>query len=325
MKSLKYLLLMPAAIMAVTSCGDNEEYASWEPGAPDSNPGVYFISDNPRLTSITQGTTPVATLKLGRQSRKGELTVPVTAVNTDQRISVPESVTFADGSEFATLDIDCSAIPSKELFDIEIKVDDNYVNTYSNGYASYVGQVIISDWDKVNDGEPVTFKLLDNSYNLTEWSTFTGYMYHLEGTPQYRIDNFMNSGEDFKFEIQPSTYPGWEGYGRISPLSNCTMWTEIGWESYGDHEWFFTSADGSYPEFKLYSSADDSYYPLWGVNFRWYSDEYEQEYCYARIKDWNDSSGQKGTSNYAYMNFYGFYDADFNNYTNYLYLYFDWK
>lgn len=325
MKSLKYIFIALPALMAMTSCSDDKTYADWHPGDTDDNPGVYFTADNVKLTSITKGASPVAELKLGRISRKGELTVPVEYVSGDPRIIVPESVTFADGEEFATIGIDCSALPEKEIFDVEIKVDDRFVNTYSNGYASYVGQVILSDWDKVNGGEPVTFKILDTDYAPTEWANFTCDMYNLGGTQQYRIDNFMNSGENFSFEIIPSEYPGYEGYGRIVPLGNQTMWEEIGWSSYGSHEWFFTTADGDFPEFSLKSAYDGSDYPLWGVNFQWYSDDYMSEYCYVRVKDWANASGQKGNTNFAYMNFYAFTDEDFNNYTNYLYLYFDWK
>ncbi|MDE5658051.1 MAG: hypothetical protein K2I25_03240, partial [Muribaculaceae bacterium] len=312
-------------IRARTSCSDDEKYDDWHPGEADDNPGVYFTADNIKLNSITKGSDPVVTLNLGRISRNGEATVPIEYVAGDPRITVPQNVTFADGSEFASIDIDCSALPEKEIFDITLKIDDRYVNTYSNGYAEYYGQVIISDWDKVNSGNPVTFKILEYDYSPSEWATFTGDMYNLDGTQQYRIDNFMNSGENFTFEITASAYPGYEGYGRIVPLSNQTMWEEVGWTSYGDHEWFFTGADGSYPEFSLTSAYDGSDYPLWGVNFCWYNDDYQSEYCYARIKEWNDASGQKGTINFVYMNFYAFYDEDFNNYTNYLYLYFDWE
>lgn len=325
MKSYRYIFLLPLAVMALTSCNDDETYADWQPGETDTNPGVYFTADNVKLTSITSGGNTTATLKMGRTNRNGELIVPLETVNTDSRIIIPSSVTFADGNEYAEIDVDCSGLPQKEVFDIEIKIDDKFVNTYSKGYPSYVGQVIISDWDKVNNGEEVTFKIFDSSYELTEWATWTSEMYNLGGTQQYRINNFMNSGVDFKFEIQASTYPGYEGYGRIVPMGNQTFYEEIGWSSYGEHEWFFTDDNGDFPEFGLYSSYDNSYYPMWGVNFRWYDDDYQSEYCYARIMDWNDASGQKDTRNYAYMNFYGYYDADYANYTNYLYLYFSWK
>lgn len=325
MKSYKYILLLPAALMAMTSCSDDEKYADWHPGEADTNPGVFFTTDNATLNSITKGSDPITTLRVGRMSREGELTVPIENLTADNRIVVPASVTFADGEEIASFDIDCSALPEKELVDIYLKISTSYVNTYSKGYSSYVGKVIISDWDQVNNGQPVTFKILDSDYVLTEWATFTGNMYNLGGTQRYRIDNFMNSGENFSFDIEESTYPGWKGYGRIIPLTNQTMWTDMGWTTYGDHEWFFTTADGDYPKFDLKSIHDGSDLPLWGVNFCWYNDDYQYEYCYARIKDWKDDSGQTADINYAYMNFYGFYDEDYANYTSYLYLYFDWE
>ena len=104
MKINKIFLMAGIAVMSLmaTSCSDDDKY---QKGPEAGSQNVGFVNQTNPVLGLTD---TQFTVELKRSNASGELTVPLEIIQCADVLSAPSSVTFASGSETATLTINVS-------------------------------------------------------------------------------------------------------------------------------------------------------------------------------------------------------------------------
>lgn len=311
-----------AAFMA-TSCSQEKTYdEDWAPGEVSTAPGIFFLSQT-SLISIDKDVSTTYDIPVGRMTAGEELTVPLVVNCDDANLVVPTSVTFESGKDTSAITIDVTDLQLKKQTPLSITFPAEYINPYAAGGSVLEANVVASGWEKINNGEGVVFSYVDWSYNpYPSIDPLTLQMYHLGGTDRYRIENFMNSGMDFTFDLTPSPYPAWQGYYRIIPLDHQIMTSTYGYNSYYNDWWFADEETENWPEYNLTSGGSPVLF--YGTTYYWYDDTSSNEYCFVRRQGAEDTSGTVATYNTAYMGCFAYTDEDWTKWTPNLRLFFEW-
>lgn len=320
MKKIIYSFSFSLLVLAAVSCDTNEQPAPWQPAEPSSAPGIYFANTD-NIFTVTIGEDTHVSIPVHRLDSDGKLTVPLVVEAGHPALIVPSQVDFENGQQDANIIIDLANIPTKELVSLNITFPEQYINPYVGGPTAFEGSVIVSDWTSVTDGT-IQLQWLDWSYNPTDLiDPIDQVVMELPGTNRYRILNFLNSGIDFTFALQPSEYEAWVGYNRIIPLGNQVLYSEYSWAGYYNPWWLVEDDLQEWPVLEL--TANSEPLTIYGPSFMWYDDEYQNEYCYMRLAGSTDVYGKVATKTAAYMAFYGFYDEnwDWANFTGYMFAY----
>lgn len=305
MKLKRYLTYMAFGLMATAFFSACDDEDNWQAGDPvdKNNIGAYFASSN--VSSIVNTpeeftANPTFTLTVCREVTTGAVTVPIEVVNNPGKMTVPSKVEFADGEAEATITIDYSGIPQKESCVLTLKLDDKMTNPYKvqDGLGSYSGSVLVSEWIKVGDQVPFTFR----NYGL---DPIKHDIYHLDGVNLFRIDNFFNTGVNFRFSItsdtkfdnsSPST---WSGV--IEPESNFYMLTEWGcWYLLDDEDNYAKGQTGSMEMWYLYFWYGSGY---GYIAFNYYGEGYN---ILMLCPAWDDKDSEVADS---YTSYWDFVDA----------------
>lgn len=176
---------------ALTSCSDDNDY---QPGTAvaDDCPNVYFSSSNESLIEVkSDDTSKTVTVELDRTNTEGSLTVPIIVESKTDNITIPESVTFADGESTAYLNVTYSEFTIGTKF--SIKIDDSYVNPYKivDGFNTY--NASLSQLNKVCDVKYAT--------DCRFAGVTTSAIYNYSGENQFVFTDFLGSGVDLKFRV----------------------------------------------------------------------------------------------------------------------------
>ncbi|MCC8072395.1 MAG: hypothetical protein LIO90_11430 [Bacteroidales bacterium] len=286
--SSKIYMLLPAAMLMLAACSDDDDN-NWEPGEPEkaSCIGVYFSADAPSSYVLLPTGDKTIEVAIYRQSSSSAVEVPIISTGSDERLSIPASVSFAAGQDSTSFSVDCSALPSQETAQLLVTVPEEYLLEYSSTLYAYGASVIITDWEEVN-GSPVTLTFLNSSYEEAIFNAVECKMYNLGGTNQYRLENVFNSGLDLDFEIIDTDT---KGYSEFSPLTNF----------YSDptyyNEWYlFDKANNSYANPQLEVYGTDTSVTVNYIFF--YGSSYSPE---IRLKGSVDSNGDMASFSYCYM------------------------
>lgn len=150
MKKLLFSLTILASFLAV-SCQKSDDFA---PGQAENPNGAWFaFSDdaaavNPTEYSLDADATSFA-YKLSRYTGAGELTVRI--INHSESIfTVPETVTFQNGSTEADLIITFSDVPAKNSL-ISLEIAPENAALYGQGSAKFTGY-LNKMWMKLGEG-----------------------------------------------------------------------------------------------------------------------------------------------------------------------------
>lgn len=324
MKSLKYIAVLSVALASLASCSDDSD---WTPGPqePDGKQGVFFNTDNPKTSLfIVDEPTKNITVTVSRTRTEGDITVPLTLEEGPEGMTIPQSVSFADGQSTASFLVNCDNIPTKTSFNIRIAVAEEFRHTYMSGSYAYEGSVVVSDWVLVDDKPTHTFYFTDNNGT---WANLAAPVespfYQLQGTDRFRIENFLNSGVDFEFEVgEPcgNTQPYYTWAHKLIPLSNTISITDYGWESYGTNEFgIYDSSIGDLAQWGLKNETTGEDANIAPAFFDYFDgDKY---YSFVRWHEENgygtDANGNEATCNVGWMS--GFHDGLYNYFVVYWY------
>ncbi len=137
-KTAIYLLLGIGLIVA--ACNDKNDWAGPGPEIQNSNPGVYFDME---LSPVSAEMDPFDLAKdsviliLGRDDSQigAALELPVTIVNADEGLTIPQSVTFAAGAATARLriNVDMAKVMQVEALKYTLAFSEDCFNTYGVG------------------------------------------------------------------------------------------------------------------------------------------------------------------------------------------------
>lgn len=272
MKYILNTLLAAAAVFTFTACDDDDD---WTPGKEVSadSPAVYFAESNTFSHEFeTDDHTFELTLK--RLNTKNAVTVPLNTTTDNSSITVPSSVTFEAGQEEATITVDCSGIPTKQQFNINIAIPDDYSTPYAKGFDTYAGTVAVVEWVTIDPNFKYTYY---DSSNAKVYNPTYGTFQMLEGSNKLKLTNFMNSGKDFIFNLDATQSGCSSTYIGINPIYNYSW---VG----GDYDcWYFY--DEQNEEFPTWTMADGepiTYFYAYGVGYSYLNltDEYGCFSCY---------------------------------------------
>lgn len=324
MKPYKILTIIGITAAITTSCSQVDTYDEvWTPGEPSDAPGLFFPGTE-NLLSVSIGLDPVVELKVSRIAAGNELTVPLIVECEDAAVSVPQTVTIPSNETEASVQIRLDGLEPRKLTPIKVTFPDEYLNPYAGGRAVFSGNVIVSEWDKINGDKGVTFSYLDWSYKpYTVIDPIVSTMYNLVGTDRYRIENFMNSGLDFSFELKESPYESWKGYYRIMPMCYQAFTKDYNYNSWYNDWWFADEEDENWPEYNLTSNGQPLIF--YGTTYYWYDDSTSSEYCFVRKQGTEDASGNIASYNEAWMGCFAYTNEEWTRWSPYLRLNFTWK
>lgn len=260
MKSIKALYIIPAVLIAMTltACDSDDDYIrADEPAMSDS--GVYFPNSNSAEIFKTDEDAREVDIIVKRGNTSGQLTVPVEVVSKTSNIGdVPSEVTFADGSDVATITIsytDLTTTPKCEL-----RIPEAYTNPYiikdgSSKFAFYVFKL-------KTIASKIVYKALFDEVKTSQ-------LLQYEGENKFLWRNFLGSGVDLKFKINGNFDPSDINrcYGEIVPLDH--------YKDDGEG-WYFVDDDNQYMRW----TAEGASYSIENYIFFW--NQYDG-YNYNRI------------------------------------------
>lgn len=144
MKFNKALLIVSLLVAAFgfSACDSNDGYV---PGAFAGENNIGFDSEENLVMGMTDTEISVV---LTRANTEGELTVPIQALMVPECMTLPKSVTFADGS--ATADIKVSVSEEMKTFteyQLSFRVPEEYTNAYAADGKSPIFNITVKKED----------------------------------------------------------------------------------------------------------------------------------------------------------------------------------
>ena len=223
------------AIVAMTSCSDNDNY---EPG-PAPAPGcmsVFFEVSGSSTYEFMADDVPSIPVTVKRGVSADAASVPLNvASSVEGGFSVPAVAEFAAGQSSTVINIDCSALPAKTPATITLSIPEEYVNVYAAGSPEIsFTATILGTWELWAKDVPFVF----SSY----YSPVVSDIYSIEGSGKYKIVNFLNSGLDFQFSV--------DGY-HVVPLTNFITYNDA-----------YETDEDAYNCWLLYNEEEQTY-PYW--------------------------------------------------------------
>lgn len=254
MKSLYIKSLAVVLLLTTAACSNND----WTPG-PDVDPGcmtVFFEPIKSYDVVIEPDDSRLFPVTIGRAKTDEAASVAINVVSAPEGVVVPSTVDFEVGQETQTIFIDLENMASKSSGTISLALPENMTSPYGAGNPTLDLNVTVSGaWLPL--GEDVVI------YFSKNYEPINSSLYLLDGTYNFKIPNFLNSGVDFVFTVAE---PG-EGTLRIIPVKNYMDVKEYwgsdysynGWVLYDEAtetvpEW---SIDGTYPYISLFEFDAD--------------------------------------------------------------------
>lgn len=237
MKRISYFILSVIAFLpvALTSCSSNDDNYTPGPEVSDDCPVVYFSNENESEIFVTADVNSVS-VKMQRQNTEGALTVPVVVDSKSDGLTIPESVTFADGESEADLVVSYAEFQGGMNF--KVHVPDDYADPYTVLPGSVYFAATVAQLNKL-----CTVKSTHSAFNNVENT-----IYNYVGENKFLWENFLNSGTDLVFTVDTSdTYYGQGEFdpddltklkGSLVPLTNYT-------NDDADSGWFLTNGIGT--------------------------------------------------------------------------------
>lgn len=296
MKPLYKSTLFTLGALLMAGCSDSD---SWKPGPqPEKDTlGVFFPAQAKYEYTIEADDSRLLPVTISRCVDDEAATVPLTIVSLPEGVTVPESITFDAGVSTTTFNIDCTGMASRTSGNVDLLLGADYTNPYAAGSPTLQFKVTVTGaWIPLAENVRVT-------YNNNRFAESTTTLYVLDGTSQFKLPNFLNSGLDLKFTVaEPTT-----ATTNIIPLSNYVTYAELFPEDPDDYECWY-----------LYDEST-GYYPVWSPDgtepIIEYAMFYGVGYSYLSLNDGKASfcmsaEMSDGTSEWIYANLY--FDAFFN-------------
>ena len=232
--------------LLLTSCSDDNPYMPGEP-VPASCQQVYFPLENE-----TQAVLPASdssqrsiSLTVSRQKFESETTIPIKVISEMEEITIPETVTFAAGSNTTELMITISdQAQAGDTYTYQIELEGENIDPYAKlpGNVRFFGSITIIDLIQATA-----------SLDSGQGGNFT---LNIEKLPDnnYRIADFFKSGHALNFAVNPET-------------GDMTITCDFGYQS-GVYWYFYDKNAGAYLPFKnifthiqgIYNSAGYTYW-----------------------------------------------------------------
>lgn len=287
-----------AALMMVVTAGCSGS-DDWTPGPEDTECGVSAYFPIPAKTSYVFDSEAdpdgfTIEVAVSRKNTAEAISIPLSFASEVEGCSIPETVNFEAGEATSSFTLNCSGIPNGKTLDVTVNLDPAQTDIYGTGMNAVTFSVIKAQWILIADNLSYNFEYI--------YPRIVSNMYHLEGTNQFKLENFFGSGLDIIFNCPEKEVTA------FIPLNNAIVVDELAkdWELYDEENVL-------YPEW--YPGGDTSnpmvtYLEVFGIG-----DSYS--YTYGDMY-YDDATGY----GYIYMCFY--LETDDGNWT-YCYPYMDFN
>lgn len=232
----RYLSLATAAAaltFLASACSDNDK---WEPG-PDVDPdcmGVYFGEMPTYKIILEPDDSRLIPVTIGRNNTEKIADIDIVTDKCPQGVVVPSSVHFDAGEQSTIIYIDLENMASKSQGELALSFPEGTTSPYGAGTETIALDITVSGaWIPVSNNVTASISSLAGDRLYPDLPTK---LYNLDGTDNFKIPNFLNSGVDFIFTGQK---PG-NGYTAITPIKNYIDMTDDGW-------WLYDDANAKYP------------------------------------------------------------------------------
>lgn len=265
---LKYLSTLAATLLLATasSCSDND----WEPG-PDVDPdcmSVYFAPLSSYDMIIEPDDSRMIPITIGRAKFDEAATIQLIVNELPEGAYIPTSIDFAAGQQAATVYLDIENMASKSTGTVQLAIPAEMTSPYAAGNPTLTLNLNVAGaWIPLTDDAQEWFR----NGQTDIYPVADAKIYVLDGTYNFKIANFLNSGVDFLFTVET---PG-TGQLTVAPTRNFIDVKEV-WDVDYDGWLFFDDANDTYPEW----SPDGTYPDIVSL-------EFDPNYAWINVADGN--------------------------------------
>jgi hypothetical protein len=193
----KSVLPVLFALVLFAGCNEGDYDTGWTQEPPYSDAQrVYFANDNPTSATFVLSETDDFSilLNVGRNNTEAAASVPIKVLSGGEYFNVPATVDFSSGASTATLRIEYTGMASiGTVRTLELQLEDTpeallYTNNRWTGTA-----VASRGW--------IPYYKDVYSYWSATYAAFYQDIEVYDGTANFRIKDFLNSGEDLRFTL----------------------------------------------------------------------------------------------------------------------------
>jgi hypothetical protein len=197
---LKYMGVAMLSVMALASCGDDND---WQPGESyNTKNQVVVSSGDPDAGEVAANETTSFTVTFSREDSNGAISAPVTLSNTDL-FSAPATVDFADGESSSSVDVTFNGTSSLGNYTCDVAIAyGEYNNPYSESSNSCHLEVMVGEWQLIHSNVVVYSDNLQSAYGFPDIYCD---LEQFSGTNLYRLKDFAKD-YNFVFELDKNNY-----------------------------------------------------------------------------------------------------------------------
>lgn len=244
--------MLLAVALGFTACSDKAN-TDYEPGpqTPANSMKVYFDSSNGNDFIFSPGEKGRVDLLLGRADTTQAAEVPIVCKKAAKGLSIPSTVKFEAGKQYALLVISSDSLEENQKYDFELAIDEAYADHYTklDGSTTFSGYLMEASWSTYVPSAVVSWKAGGSDLS---WTTE---IERLGSTNRYRIKNFLGSGLEMVFTVGGAA-EGQTGYYKIEPYTNFENWSSDGVDCF----LLYDSAKGEYPQWNVGSKTVSELY-----------------------------------------------------------------
>ena len=178
----------------MTACESEIDYQAGEP-TPEGCMGVYFDSSNQSDYILTPEDSCI-TITLSRAVSDEAASVPiVVGSKTSSCMLVPATADFEAGESTTSFDVTFPDIEQTVTQQLSISISEDYADHYAkvDGSTTFEASVLVAQWVLVTDSATFNFQ--------SKYDPIVSKLYQLEGQRIFYVENFLNSGYDFRYRV----------------------------------------------------------------------------------------------------------------------------
>lgn len=150
----KYMFIALMSIIALASCGDDDNYVA---GAQDSadKVGVYFPTTDGGSNEVDPADPTEFNIKVARMNTNGAVSVPLNVVSNDEDIfHVPATAEFKDGEAETTVKVTFPDAKVGTTYALTVEVPQEYISLYKENAdkVSFTTEYTRVKWESIGEG-----------------------------------------------------------------------------------------------------------------------------------------------------------------------------
>lgn len=150
----KYMFIALMSIIALASCGDDDNYVA---GAQDSadKVGVYFPTTDGGSNEVDPADPTEFNIKVARMNTNGAVSVPLNVIANDENVfQVPATAEFKDGEAETTVKVTFPKAAVGTTYALTVEVPQEYISLYKENAdkVSFTTEYTRVKWESIGEG-----------------------------------------------------------------------------------------------------------------------------------------------------------------------------